>query len=173
MHAAPLKERSALRRSINMNNTNRSLRGFLFPLITLISGLILALVTGYLYLNRIDVLDVDGIYKTILLKNDGTRWILPLLFAAFLTVLAVFCPLFVKKKQTLPEKRDSIPLLFARCLAGAAAIATLIMGFVLSREGTPYVIEYLGSVREVPSFLVSLYEMGVPIPAEAQPLRAR
>lgn len=149
-----------------MNTKKQSLL-WVVPLISLVCSLILAGVVGYFYLFHTDFLDIDGIYKSILLKNEGSALLFYLLCTLF-CALPLLCLVTARKKEQVREACESPLLLFARCLAGVVMASTLVMYFILPAKGTPYVMEFLSqtALDHAPAFLQLLAEIGIPVPAE-------
>jgi hypothetical protein len=119
-----------------MNNPKKLLRA-LIPLLCLPFALLLAGLTGYLYLFQSDVTSVDGIYDTLLLKSNGAHVVLPVLVTLVCAAFVIACLVFARNGER-PKAKDGYLLLFVRCATGVATAATLIAPFFLSAEGTPY-----------------------------------
>ena len=121
-----------------MNNPKKLLRA-LIPLLCLPFALLLAGLTGYLYLFQSDVTSVDGIYDTLLLKSNGAHVLLPVLVTLVCAAFVIACLVFARNGEgAKAQAQGGYLLLFVRCAAGVATAATLIAPFFLSAEGTPY-----------------------------------
>jgi hypothetical protein len=119
-----------------MNNPKKLLRA-LIPLLCLPFALLLAGLTGYLYLFQSDVTSVDGIYDTLLLKSNGAHVVLPVLVTLVCAAFVIACLVFARNGEGAKAQGGYL-LLFVRCATGVATAATLIAPFFLSAEGTPY-----------------------------------
>jgi hypothetical protein len=119
-----------------MNNPKKLLRA-LIPLLCLPFALLLAGLTGYLYLFQSDVTSVDGIYDTLLLKSNGAHVVLPVLVTLVCAAFVIACLVFARNGEGTKAQGGYL-LLFVRCATGVATAATLIAPFFLSAEGTPY-----------------------------------
>ena len=107
-----------------MNNPKKLLRA-LIPLLCLPFALLLAGLTGYLYLFQSDVTSVDGIYDTLLLKSNGAHVVLPVLVTLVCAAFVIACLVFARNGEGAKAQGGYL-LLFVRCAAGVATAATLI-----------------------------------------------
>ena len=143
-----------------MNNKYTFSRAF-YPVFAILATLAGAVAFTLLYIKNADLVDIDGVYQTVLFKSNGYT----AAFIAFVCCAAVVLALsfLVYRKASLPTGRE-MPQGFSVVIGAACGLfilAAAVMQFVLKTENTPYRIDtlkYIMSALAIPAALYFLWQ---------------
>ena len=131
-----------------------------YTVFTILAIVACAVALTALYIFNTDLVDIDGVYQTALLKNNGFTTAFVAFCCFSVAVLAVSFLLYRKAEAPGTEKTPKNLLLFLNAACGLFILATAVMQFILDTENTPYRIpslRYIMTVLAIPGALYFLW----------------